>query len=68
MVDVISSLILVRFQQKVEVHGGGHLREASIKANPDEARSHAAKSHAFDHAFQFLFTHKTFDKLKHKIY
>ena len=49
MVDFISSLLLVRFQQKVEVHGGSHLREASIKANNDEPRSHAAKSHAVGH-------------------
>ena len=62
MVDFISSLVLVRFQQKVEVHGGSHLLETSIKTNHDEARSHAAKSHAFEHAFQFLFTHKTFEK------
>ena len=62
MVDFISSLVLVRFQQKVEVHGGSHLRETSIKANHDEARSHAAKSHAFEHAFQFLFTRMAFEK------
>ena len=49
MVDFISSLLLVRFQQKIEGHGGSHLQEASIKANHDEARSHAAKSHALGH-------------------
>ena len=49
MVDFVSSLVLVRFQQKIEVHGGSHLRETSIKANHDQARSHAARSHAFDH-------------------
>ena len=49
MVDFISSLLLVRFQQKVEVHGGRHLPEATFKANNDEARSHEAKSHAFGH-------------------
>ena len=49
MVDSISSLLLVRSQQKAEVHGGSHLREASIKANHDETRSYAARSHAFDH-------------------
>ena len=49
MVDFISSLLLVRFQQNVEVHGGSHLREASIKANHDEPQSHAAKSHALSH-------------------
>ena len=49
MVDFIYSLLLVRFQQKVEVHGGSHLPEASIKANNDEARSHAAQSHAVGH-------------------
>ena len=49
MVDFISSLLLVRFQQNVEVHGGCHLREASIKANHDQARSHATKSQAVGH-------------------
>ena len=49
MVDSISSLLLVRFQQKNEVHGGSHLRAASIKANHDKARSHAAKSHHVTH-------------------
>ena len=49
MVDSNSSLLLVHSQQKAEVHGGSHLREASIEANHDETRSHAARSHAFDH-------------------
>ena len=49
MVDFMSSLLLVRFQQNVEVHGGSHPLEAAIKANHDEVRSHAAKSHALGH-------------------
>ena len=44
MVDSNSSLLLVHSQQKAEVHGGSHLPEASIKANNDEVRSHAAQS------------------------
>ena len=61
MVDFISSLLLVRFQQKIEGHGGSHLQEASIKANHDEARSHAAKSHHVTHL------HSTIKYAKKKI-
>ena len=67
MVDSISSLLLVRFQQDVEVHGGSHLRAASIKANHDKARSYAAKSHHVTHMHSAIKYEKKKTKSKKKI-
>ena len=52
---------------KNEVHGGSHLRAASIKANHDKARSYAAKSHHVTHMHSAIKYEKKKTKSKKKI-